>query len=95
MPDHTPLSLPATEFLSTLEGSDYPQALVDSFPRIVNAIVELRGNPDDLKNYLDTLLRDMRGGRKGFSLEVLMNIQALRDCLIGPETDAEGEVKWF
>lgn len=95
MPDNTPLSLPAAEFLSTLEGGDYPQALVDSFPRIVNAIVDLRAHPVELKRYFESLLRDMRGGRKGFPLAVLMNIQDLRDRLVGPEVDADGVLKWF
>lgn len=95
MPDNTPLSLPATEFLSTLQGSDYPQALVDRFPRIVNSIIELRKSPVELKSYFDSLLRDMRGGRQGFPLDVLMNLQDLRDRLVGPETDAEGVVRWF
>ena len=95
MPDTTPLSMPAAEFLSTLEGSDYPQALADNFPRIVNSIVELRSNPVELRAYFESLTRDIRGGRKGFSLGVLMNIQDLRDRLIGPETDVDGALKWF
>lgn len=95
MPDDTPLSAPALAYLSTLVGSDYPKELVDSFPRIVNAIVALHDDPVGLKSYLDSLLRDMRGGRKGFPLGVLMDIQAMKDRLLGPETDPEGVVKWF
>lgn len=95
MPDTTPLSMSAADFLSTLEGNDYPQALALSFPHIVNAIVELRSNPLELRAYFETLTRDIRGGRKGFPLDVLLNIQDLKDRLIGPETDGEGALKWF
>lgn len=95
MADTTPLSAQAVEFLSTLEGSDYPKALVEGFPRIVNAIVELRLSRVELRTYLDNLLSDVRGGRKGFPLEILMDIQDLRERLVGPETDPAGVVKWF
>ena len=95
MTDSTPLSTQSLEFLSTLEGADYPKALVGRFPRIVNAMMGLRGDPVALKSYMESLLRDMRGGRQGFPLDVLMNIQDMRDRLCGPETDAEGVVKWF
>ncbi|MEK6592069.1 MAG: hypothetical protein AABZ67_03190 [Pseudomonadota bacterium] len=95
MPDDTKLSAEAADFLRTLEGSDYPKALVESYPRIVNAVVELRDDRVELKKYLDTLLNDVRGGRKGFSLSILMNIQDLRDRLVGPEPDTDGVSKWL
>ena len=40
MPDNTQLSAQAADFLSTLESGDYPKVLVDSYPRIMNAIVD-------------------------------------------------------
>jgi hypothetical protein len=95
MPDDNQLSAEAAEFLRTLEGSDYPKELAESYPRIINAIVELREDRVELKSYMDTLLNDVRGGRKGFSLSVLMNIQDLRDRLVGPEPDTDGVSKWL
>lgn len=95
MADDTQLSAQAVEFLSTLEGGDYPKALVEGYPRIMNTIVELRDDRDKLKNYMDTLLNDVRGGRKGFSLGILMNIQDLRDRLVGPEPDTDGVSRWL
>ena len=95
MPNNTQLSAQAAAFLSTLESGDYPKALVDSYPRVMNAIVDLRHDRVELRTYLDGLLHDNRGGRKGFSIGVLMNIQEMRDRLVGPETDAEGVVRWF
>lgn len=95
MADDTRLSAQAVEFLSTLEGSDYPKALVENYPRIINAIVELRDDRAKLKSYMDTLLNDVRGGRKGFPLSILMNIQDLRDRLVGPEPDTDGVSRWL
>lgn len=95
MPDDNQLSAEAADFLRTLEGSEYPKELVESYPRIINAIVELREDRVGLKNYMDALLNDVRGGRKGFSLSVLMNIQDLRDRLVGPEPDTDGVSKWL
>ena len=95
MPDTTPLSAQATQFLSTLEGSAYPQALVDKYPRIVNSIVAARNDPVELKNYMQSLLRDARGGRQGFPLDVLMDIQAMSDLLVPPDTEPDGTLKWF
>lgn len=93
MADTTPLSKDAVEFLSTLQGSDYPTALVAAFPRIVNTIVLGMRDKVGLRDYFDSLLRDTRGGRKGFPLGVLMDIQALRDRLIGHDGDTN-TVHW-
>jgi hypothetical protein len=95
MSDDTKLSAEAESFLRTLDGADYPKALVEGYPRIINAIVELKDDRDKLKSYMDTLLNDVRGGRKGFSLGILMNIQDLRDRLVGPEPDTDGVSKWL
>jgi hypothetical protein len=96
MTDQVQLSPAADDFFRTLDGSIYPQALVDSYPRIANAIVELRDDREKLKNYFDTLLNDTRGGRQGFSFGVLMDIQNLRDAMIGPEAGpgSDDVIKW-
>ena len=95
MADTTPLSAQSVEFLSTLTGKDYPKALVDRFPRIINAMMNLRRDPVGLKAYMTELLRDLRGDRQGFPLDVLMNIQDMSDRLVGPDKDPENVVKWF
>ena len=48
-----------------------------------------------MKNYMQSLLRDARGGRQGFPLDVLMDIQAMSDLLVPPDTEADGTLKWF
>jgi hypothetical protein len=86
MPDDAELSPEADDFFRTLPGDDYPQALVDQYPRIANTIVELRYERAKLENYFQSLLNDARGGRQGFPFSVLMNLQTLRDVMLGSES---------
>lgn len=94
MPEEVQLSAAAEDFFRTLDGKDYPQALVDTYPRIANTIVELRDDQQKLREYFDNLLSDVRGGRQGFSFGVLVNVQNLRDLMVGPPAGAEDAIKW-
>ena len=86
MPDEVELSQEADDFFRTLPGNEYPQALVDQYPRIANTIVELRYDRTKLEAYFQSLLNDSRGGRQGFPFSVLMNLQNLRDSMLGTES---------
>lgn len=86
MPEDVGLSGEADDFFRTLPGDAYPQALVDQYPRIANTIVELRYDRAKLENYFQSLLNDSRGGRQGFPFGVLMNLQNLRDVMLGTES---------
>ena len=86
MSDNVELSVEADDFFRTLPGDSYPQALVDQFPRIANNIVELRYDRSKLEEYFQSLLNDIRGGRQGFPFSVLMNLQNLRDVMLGTES---------
>ena len=86
MPDDGGLSGEADDFFRTLPGDAYPQALVDQYPRIANTIVELRYDRAKLENYFQSLLNDSRGGRQGFPFGVLINLQNLRDVMLGTES---------
>lgn len=83
MADGGKLTDEADDFFRTLPGVDYPQALVDGYPRIANKIVELRYHKDMLRKYFDGLLTDERGGRQGFPFAVLVNVQSLYDAMVG------------
>ena len=83
MPESVELSPEAEDFFRTLPGNEYPQALVDQYPRIANSIVELRYDHVKLANYFQSLLNDARGGRVGFPFAVLMNLQNLKDLMLG------------
>jgi hypothetical protein len=56
-----------------------PKALAASYPRIVNMLARLSPSAAPFTEYLNELLVDRRGGRKGFSLEVLEELHTLRE----------------
>jgi hypothetical protein len=94
MAEHVELSQDADSFFRTLPGKDYPQALVENFPRIANTIVELRDERAKLTQYFDSLLNDTRGGRQGFPFSVLMDLQNLRDLMLGSALGPEDSTRW-
>lgn len=83
MPEQADLSQEADDFFRTLPGDQYPQALVDQYPRIANTIVELRYDQGKLAGYFQSLLNDTRGGRVGFAFAVLKDLQNLKDLMLG------------
>lgn len=77
----------ATErYLRSVPGLAYPSALVARFPRIANRIAQLSGDTEGLKAYFDQLTNDLRGGRQGFPFEVLMELNSLREVIVGDLT---------
>jgi hypothetical protein len=92
MSDEVQLAPETDDFFRTLPGSEYPQALVDQYPRIANTIVELRFDRDKLDKYFQSLLNDSRGGRQGFPFAVLKDLQNLHDLMLG--TDTGGSPFW-
>ena len=94
--DQVQLEGTAENYLRTLPGLKYPQALVDKFPRIVNMIVKLKDDKTKLRAYFDSLTNDTRGGRQGFPFNVLMNIQDLREAMLGDVTGfvLDDTTKW-
>ena len=90
------LEVATDNYLRALPGLKYPQALVDTCPRIANKIVSLKDNKPQLRAYFDSLLNDTRGGRQGFPFGVLMNIQELREVMLGETTGfvLDDTTKW-
>lgn len=70
-------------YLRSLSGLKYPQALVEKFPRIANAIVALKNDKRRLREYFESLTNDTRGGRQGFPFNVLMDIHNMREAMLG------------
>ena len=71
--------LPSTRrWMSSLPLEYRPQALPIRFPRIANLLAAHWDNPKDCTAYINSLLHDQRGGRKGFPAEVLQDIHDLR-----------------
>lgn len=92
MAEDVELSIEADDFFRTLPGDQYPQALVEQYPRIANTIVELRYDPAKLGQYFQSLLNDSRGGRQGFPFAVLKELQDLHDAMLG--NDPSGSPFW-
>ncbi len=55
-----------------------PLAIAATFPRIANTLTALWTRPDALWAYLNDLLVDKRGGRQGFPINVLGELEGLR-----------------
>ena len=59
-----------------------PRHLQVKYPRVANRIAALWPEPPSCESYLDDLITDKRGGRKGFPLNVAAEIASLRDYYI-------------
>jgi len=94
--DKEQLDSAAEQYIRALPGLTYPQALVDRFPRIANKIVSLKNDKRGLRAYFESLTNDTRGGRQGFPFNVLMNIQDLREAMLGDVTGfvLDDTTKW-
>ncbi|PKO62380.1 MAG: hypothetical protein CVU24_04440 [Betaproteobacteria bacterium HGW-Betaproteobacteria-18] len=81
--DQPELKAAADAYFRSLPGLKYPQALMDAFPRIANTIFDVKDDQPRLRGYFDSLIKDARGGRRGFPFDVLMDIQELREVMVG------------
>ena len=71
---------PATiAWLAQLPDAARPNQLAQRFPRIANSIAESWRQVSRCENYLDTLVVDGRGDRRGFPLAVAMELTKLRN----------------
>lgn len=98
MDDQPEALLEATEqFLRSHPELKYPLDLTSRFPRIANEIVRLKDDRVGLSAYFHSLINDLRGNRKGFSFEVLMDIEELRGHMLGetaPLPPEDDRIKW-
>jgi hypothetical protein len=71
--------LPATtKWAAGVPVEVQPLALLQTFPRIANTLARLWHDNIGLQNYLDDLLVDRRGGRRGFPPEIQSELLILR-----------------
>lgn len=75
-PVNTPLPATRTWFAS-LPTDLKPAALMASYARIANVIAATWTEPKELVPYMDSLLTDRRGNRRGFPADVLRELMAL------------------
>ncbi len=77
-------ALPATwRWIAQLPADIRPLSLLQDFPRIANHLARAWQEPTSFSNYLQSLLIDRRGGRRGFPGEVQSELLVLRDYVEG------------
>jgi len=77
-------ALPATlKWFDALPPEIQPAALLRDYPRIANALARAWNDAPALAEYLDSLLVDRRGGRRGFPGDVHHELQSLREYFDG------------
>jgi hypothetical protein len=76
--------LPATlRWIDGLPSDVRPLSLLRDFPRIANGVARAWNDSDVLATYLDSLLHDRRGGRRGFPADVHAELMTLHDYAEG------------
>jgi hypothetical protein len=76
--------LPSTaKWAAGLPAAVQLPALLQTFPRIANAVARLWRDDVALQLYLDELLTDRRGGRRGFPPDIQLELVLLRDYCKG------------
>ncbi len=78
LPRDRALAGPTIDWMLGLAPTLRPRLLCEHYPRIANQIAELWPHPEERARFLDALLTDARGGRRGFALGVRREIEALR-----------------
>ncbi len=76
--------LPATlKWFESLPPEIQPVAVLRDYPRIANALARAWNDAPALAAYLDSLLVDRRGGRRGFQGDVHHELLSLREYVDG------------
>jgi len=70
-----------TRWVASLPASVQLAALLETLPRIANALARLWQDDAGVSEYLDELLTDRRGGRQGFPPEIHHELMLLREYL--------------
>ena len=65
-------------WIATLPSEFQPTAIGKAFSRIANALAALWTRQEAFTSYLDDLLIDKRGARRGFPIDALAELHALR-----------------
>jgi hypothetical protein len=78
---NTDLTRQAWEWLDALPRDMQPGGVIQRFPRIANKLAELWCRPTVCATYLDALILDQRGSRKGFPPDVAGELALLKTYL--------------
>jgi hypothetical protein len=89
------IALPKTKaWFETLPSKVQPSALMRQFPRIANLIAAAWDDLVQFETYMDSLLTDNRGGRKGFPSDVIAELRALAIYRHSPQEWALPAIAW-
>jgi hypothetical protein len=78
-PPQEPLLDVTRTWLASLPQEVRPMELARQFPRIANRLRHLWKQVARCEEYLDALLVDRRGNRKGFPQKITLELEALRE----------------
>jgi hypothetical protein len=78
------LTVQTWKWVESLPMEVQPGSLIQRFPRIANKIAELWPRPVQCEKYLNALILDNRGSRKGFPPDVAREIAMLKIHLAPP-----------
>ena len=86
------IPLPGTKrWIESLPPEVRPKELVNRYARIANLLAAAWDNPEYFDKYMESLLIDKRGGRKGFPPDVLVELKTLELYRLGVRT---GDSTW-
>ncbi len=74
-----PMSEEAAAWIAQLPEAVRPRQLALRYARLANRLCKLWNEPLKCERFLDDLMTDRRGGRKGFPLQVASELATLRD----------------
>ena len=78
------------EWILTLPEIARPKKLADIAPRIANALAQYWNDPMRASAYIDDLLIDRRGGRRGLPPDVKEELQLLQQLLVNSMARSSG-----
>ena len=74
-----PIAAQTVRWLASLPEDIRPQQLPESFTHVANKLGHVWEQPETCLAYFDDLLLDRRGGRRGFPLDVAMELAGLKN----------------
>lgn len=91
----TPISLneAALKLVEELPVDVRPAQTATRFPHILNRFAQLWQSPKLIDRYFDSLLMDQRGGRQGFPLSILTELQTLKEYYF-TKVQPKAATKW-
>lgn len=82
------LELATITWIKSLEETKRPVTLAEKFPRIANRLAAIWADQATTVTYLDELMFDDRGGRKGFPIAIGLELATLKELVLSRKAPA-------